>query len=315
MAGRFRGEPMTKILRFTSAPVGVLLVLLTVITMVSGVASVFYHYFPAIPTTATMTTTCAYDYPNYFQLVPDVSSVLEGSSGQVSFQCPATNPAFTVSGGVVSATPSFSFAAPYTTLWIYQWDGAVTTGACSGRTGARQIASGVSEVDIAPLSYNYCAEYVTVGSSGLPVVTLAWYKAGSLYLFSHYFPAIPTTSTMTTTCPYGQLIPNPSTVDQGSSGQVSFQCSATNPAFTISGGTFSATPYFEGTGFAAPYTTLWIYQSDGSTGSCSSRTGARQIETGVTEASIAPQSYNYCAEYASVGAGGLPAFYLQWQAT
>ena len=302
-------------LRFTSAPAAVLLVLLLVITTVSGVTSLFTHYFPAIPTSATMTTTCSYQYPNYYQLVPDVSSVLEGSSGQVSFQCPATNPAFTVSGGVVSATPIFSFAAPYATLWIYQWDGAVKTGACVDRTGARQLASGVSEVDIAPLSYNYCAEYVTVGSSGLPVFIVDWYKAGNLYLFSHYFPAVPITATMTTTCASTYLVPNPSSVDQGSSGQVSFQCSATDPAFTISGGTFSATPYFEGTGFAAPYTTLWIYQSDGSTGPCSSRTGARQIESGVTEASIAPQSYNYCAEYVSVGAGGLPFFYLQWQAT
>src|SRR3989442_3876669 len=112
MAGRFRGEPMTKILRLTSAPVAVLLVLLTVITLVSGVSTLFYHYFPAVPTTATMTTTCAYDYPNYFQLVPDVSSVLEGSSGQVSFQCPATNPAFTVTGGGAFPTPPFSFLSP-----------------------------------------------------------------------------------------------------------------------------------------------------------------------------------------------------------
>ena|SRR5438445_70775 len=144
--------------------------------------------------------------------------------------------------------------------------------------------------------------------------------SGVTALFTHYFPAIPTSATMTTTCgypiyPYNPLVSNPSSVVEGSSGQVSFQCSATDPAFTISGGTFSATPYFEGTGFAAPYTTLWIYQSDGSTGPCSSRTGARQIESGVTEASIAPQSYNYCAEYVSVGAGGLPFFYLQWQAT
>src|SRR5438445_10613622 len=156
MPGRPWGEEMTKMLRFTSAPVGVLLVLLTVITMVSGVSTLFYHYFPAIPTTATMTTTCAYDYPNYFQLVPDVSSVLEGSSGQVSFQCPATNPAFTVSGGVVSATPTFSSAAPYTTLCTYQWDGAVTTVASSGRTGTPQIASGVTAVHTATLTYHHC---------------------------------------------------------------------------------------------------------------------------------------------------------------
>src|SRR5438552_1327278 len=140
MPGRPWGEEMTKMLRFTSAPVGVLLVHLTVITMVSGVSTLFYHYFPAIPTTSTMTTTCAYS-----QLIPNPSTVDQGSSGQVSFQCSATNPAFTISGGTFSATPNFDgtgFAAPYATLWIYQWDGAVTTGACPGRTGTPQLASG-----------------------------------------------------------------------------------------------------------------------------------------------------------------------------
>src|SRR2546427_4759702 len=305
---------MTKILRLTSAPVGVLLVLLTVITMVSGVTTLFSHYFPAIPTTATMTTTCAWQYPTYLSLVTDPSSVVEGSSGQISFQCSDTNPAFTISGGVVSATPYLyagSFAAPYTTLWIYQSDGAVTTGACSDRSGARQIEFGVSEDDIAPFNYNYCAEYVSVGSSGLPAFYLYWVKAGGLFLFIHLLPAVPTTSTMTTTCANTYLVPSASAVDQGSSGQISFQCSVTDPAFTISGGTFSATPYFAGSGFAAPYTTLWIYQWDGSvtTGACSGRTGALEIESGVTDASMAPLSYNYCAEYVNVGSVGLPTVF------
>src|SRR5438445_765608 len=106
MPGRPWGEEMTKMLRFTSAPVGVLLVLLTVITMVSGVSTLFYHYFPAHPTTAIMTTTCMYTSSTYSQLVPDLSTVHQGSSGQVSFQCSATNPAFTISGGTFSATPN-----------------------------------------------------------------------------------------------------------------------------------------------------------------------------------------------------------------
>src|SRR2546425_1311074 len=309
MPGRSRGEEMTKILRFTSAPVAVLLVLLTVITMVSGVTTLLVHYFPAIPTSATMTTTCPW-YPVYVSpLVSDASSVVEGSSGQISFQCPGTNPAFTISNGLVSATPITGYAccgfvAPYTELWIYQWDGAVTTGTCSGRTGARQLESGVLEVDIAPFSYDYCVEFVSVGSSGLPAFDLAWFKAGNLFLFDQLFPAIPTTSTMTTTCAYANLVPNPSAVDQGSTGQVSFQCPGTNPAFTISGGTFSATPYLSG--FGAPYITLWIYQWDGATtaGACGRRTAALQLANGVTEASMAPLSYNYCAEYENVGSSG-----------
>src|SRR5256885_3348283 len=114
MPGRPWGEEMTKMLRFTSAPVGVLLVLLTVITMVSGVTTLFSHSFPAIPTTSTMTTTCAYQAPSYPLLVSDPSVVQEHSSGQVSFACPGTNPAFTISGGGFSALPPASFLPPYT---------------------------------------------------------------------------------------------------------------------------------------------------------------------------------------------------------
>src|SRR3989442_2336150 len=109
MPGRPWGEEMTKMLRFTSAPVGVLLVLLTVITMVSGVTTLFSHSFPAIPTTSTMTTTCAYQAPSYPLLVSDPSVVQEHSSGQVSFACPGTNPAFTISGGGFFAHPPAYF--------------------------------------------------------------------------------------------------------------------------------------------------------------------------------------------------------------
>src|SRR2546422_764037 len=175
MPGRPWGEEMTKVLRFTSAPVGVLLVLLTVITMVSGVTFLFNHTFPAIPTTSSMTTTCAYQAPSYPLLVSDPSVVQEHSSGQVSFACPGTNPAFTISGGVFSATPYISFGAPYTTWWIYQSDGTTTTGACSGRTEARQIEYGVTEIDMAAHNYNYCAEYLNVGGGGLPAFGLTWY--------------------------------------------------------------------------------------------------------------------------------------------
>ena len=310
------GEEMTKILRFTSAPVGALLVLLLVITMVSGVTGLFTHYFPAIPTSATMTTTCPWNFDNSY-LVSDPSSVVEGSSGQISFQCPNNNPAFTIGGGVVTATPYqyYGFVAPYTTLWIYQWDGSVTTGACSGRTGARLIESGVTEVDIALASYSYCAEYVNVGSSGLPQFTWYWIRAGNVFLFYHGFPAVLNPATMTSTCANGGLVPDLSTVDQGSSGQVAFQCPGTSPAFTISGGTFSAIPYFGG--FAAPYTTLWIYQSDGTTttGPCTGRTAARQLEDTVTEVDMAPLSYTYCAEYVNVGGAGLAAFSVSWTST
>ena len=297
-----------------SAPLGVLLVLLTVVTMASGVTTLFYHYFPFVPTTATMTSTC----PNSL-IFSDPSSVPDGSSGQVTFECSATDPAFTISGGTFSARPSiFYVTAPYTALWIYQSDGGSTSGACSSRTEARQIESGVT-LDIESFNYNYCAEYANVGTSGLPRIEVYWYRtppSGAL-LFYHLLPAVPTSGQMTTTCANTNLISNPTSVDQGSSGQIAFQCSATDPAFTISGGTFSATPNFDGTGFAAPYTTLWVYQSDGAatSGACSGRTEARQLASGVTQVDMAALSYNYCAEYENVGSTGLPSFYVYWNTT
>src|SRR2546425_4652857 len=112
---------MTKIPRLTSAPVAVLLLLILVITTVSGVTGLFTHYFPAIPPSSTMTTTCSNQSPPYPSLVSDPTTVAERSSGQVSFRCSDTNPAFTISGGVFSAIPYFDpsgSAAPYTTLFF-----------------------------------------------------------------------------------------------------------------------------------------------------------------------------------------------------
>src|SRR2546427_9184071 len=123
---------MTKILGFTSAPVAVLLVLLTVITMVSGVTTLFTHYFPGVPPSSTMTTTCNFQSPPNPSLVPDPSTVPEGSSGQVSFNCPDANPAFTISNGVFTAYPLFDsqygcrFVTPYSPPWNFPSDTGAT---------------------------------------------------------------------------------------------------------------------------------------------------------------------------------------------
>src|SRR3989442_9210320 len=134
---------MTKIPRLTSAPVAVLLLLILVITTVSGVTGLFTHYFPAIPPSSTMTTTCSNQSPPYPSLVSDPTTVAERSSGQVSFRCSDTDPAFTISGGDFSAVSFFhysdgtAFRPPYSTLWNYQFDGSPTTGAWSGREPTR----------------------------------------------------------------------------------------------------------------------------------------------------------------------------------
>src|SRR2546428_13492155 len=131
---------MTKIPRLTSAPVAVLLLLILVITTVSGVTGLFTHYFPAIPPSSTMTTTCSNQSPPYPSLVSDPTTVAERSSGQVSFRCSDTNPAFTISGGGFSALPYFApwwVAPPYTPL-MYHQSGGTPTGPGFSATTARR---------------------------------------------------------------------------------------------------------------------------------------------------------------------------------
>src|SRR3989442_13900782 len=87
--------------------------------------------------------------------------------------------------------------------------------------------------------------------------------SGVTGLFTHYFPAISPSSTMTTTCsnqspPYPSLVSDPTTVAERSSGQVSFRCSDNNPAFTISGGGFFPFPYFAPR-LPAPYIPPLVY--------------------------------------------------------
>src|SRR2546428_11950341 len=112
-----------------SAPLGVLLVLLTVVTMASGVTTLFYHYFPFVPTTATMTSTC----PNSL-IFSDPSSVPDGSSGQVTFECSATDPAFTISGGRFLSRPRIFFVGSTSTaLWVYDYHVGSESGGSSRR--------------------------------------------------------------------------------------------------------------------------------------------------------------------------------------
>src|SRR3989442_9369675 len=108
--------------------------------MASVVTTLYYHYFPFVPTTATMTSTC----PNSL-IFSDPSSVPDGSSGQVTFECSATDPAFTISGGTFSPPPNiFCFPSPYTALWIYQYIRGTTSSACNSPTPTRETEIGMS---------------------------------------------------------------------------------------------------------------------------------------------------------------------------
>jgi len=76
----------------------------------------------------------------------------------------------------VLATPTLTnYVAPYnlTGLFMYTYNGAVNTGACSSRTGAIRVNEGSST--LIPIgSYNYCAKYESVGATGLQTFTVAW---------------------------------------------------------------------------------------------------------------------------------------------
>ncbi len=128
---------------------------------------------PPVPVAGTMTVGCA---GNTF---PTPVNVTLGSNGQVTFSCdsaaPTLHPAF-VTGGSVLVTPTVTgLVAPYNTtgLFVYTANGAVTTGACSSRTGAVRVSDG-NPTALSANSWNYCAKYETVGLAGLPTFTIVW---------------------------------------------------------------------------------------------------------------------------------------------
>jgi len=162
-----------KILRTVSKPLVVLVALLTATGVVTAL-SLFTHTFPSIGGVVTMTTACG---PLSSSTEP--SPLVQGGDGQATFDCGSGVEAFTVSGSTsnsVIATPTYSagFAAPYTTLFIYNQDGGTTTGACSLRTGAQALADGSPETIPGGTDYNYCAAFEDVGSGGLPTFTVTW---------------------------------------------------------------------------------------------------------------------------------------------
>jgi len=157
-----------KTLRSVSKPLMVLVALLTATVVVTAV-SLFSQNFPAVPTAVTMTGNCE----NLLASLVAPSPLIVGDDGQATFQCSGPNAAFTVSGGTVSATPSFTLPAPYTELWIYVWDNFPNTGPCTDRDGALQLTDDALET-IPSAGWNYCAEFVDVGNSGLSGFGVDW---------------------------------------------------------------------------------------------------------------------------------------------
>jgi len=129
--------------------------------------TLFYHHMPAVSVGQTMTPNC--DPPT-----ANPATVTIGSSGQITFLCSSTS-AITVAGSSITVKPIFldgGFRAPYTSLWIFHAGGGVT-GNCSTRTGAVQLQNNTF-MTLATGDYNYCAEYVDVGTAGLRSFVCRW---------------------------------------------------------------------------------------------------------------------------------------------
>ncbi len=131
------------------------------------------------PEEGTLASDCA-DGP----LEAKPATVTLGSSGQISFACDFDpfDPALTVTRTNVKAIPHLlGFLSPYQSLWIYRADhplDASDSGACNERGGpARQLHDGQRLTIPGQKTWNYCAEYVDVGSGGLPGFQVRWEAA------------------------------------------------------------------------------------------------------------------------------------------
>ncbi len=130
--------------------------------------TLFYHHMPAVSVAQTMNPNC--DPPT-----ASPATVTIGSSGQITFSCPSAS-AITVAGSSITAKPIFldqGFRAPYASLWIFHAGGSVVTGNCSVRTGAVQLQNNTF-MTLSTGDYNYCAEYVDVGTAGLRPFICRW---------------------------------------------------------------------------------------------------------------------------------------------
>jgi len=149
-----------------------LLVILLAVGIVSAVV-LMEQTQPAVPVSGLLTANCT---PT---TSPTPPSVILGSDGQVTFSCnsstPDTNPAFTTTATVIATPVLTGFAAPYniSRLYIYDANGFPNTGSCSSRTANQRIETGVPET-IPANGWNYCAEYLNVGTAGLPQFTVTW---------------------------------------------------------------------------------------------------------------------------------------------
>ena len=139
--------------------------------VVSGVI-LFQQIQPAVPVSGLIVSNCS-------TTSPFPTSVPLGTNGTMTFSCssadPTSAPAFTTEAAVLAVPTITGFVAPYNTtrLYIYTANGASNQGGCSSRTGNQKIENGVPESMPANV-WNYCTEYINVGTDGLATFTVTW---------------------------------------------------------------------------------------------------------------------------------------------
>lgn len=127
-------------------------------------------------------------------------------------------------------------------------------------------------------------------------------------IMTQTFPNVPATvQVVTANCT--TLVPVPSAVAIGSSGGISYGCSA-GPAFTVTHDGSSTPTFTFPTG--SPYTSVSLIQSaTAPTGPCTPSTpvltsGTAFVFTG------SPTNWNYCVAYSNAASSGLPQFTISW---
>jgi hypothetical protein len=147
------------------ATVFIVLIALVIIGAVAGL-TLFWQHTADVPVSQQMISHCD-------PTVADPPSVTLGSSGQVTFRC-LSDSAFSVVGASINATPVMQgFRSPLTSMWVFNSGGGIVTGGCTSRTGAVLLQNNTM-VTLAPANYNYCAEYLNVGSGGIHSVSIQW---------------------------------------------------------------------------------------------------------------------------------------------
>jgi len=147
-----------------------------------ALSTIFTQNFPPVSsTTPVPSATCMTLTPDGYYSTPAVST---GSPGMETFDCTVTQtgqtlPAFAVPSGMTyPLTPQFTLPAPYSDLFLFRTDTSPPwppTGGCATIAGGSSIAlTSGSPLTLAPGQYNYCADFASAPSTGLPTFSISW---------------------------------------------------------------------------------------------------------------------------------------------